>query len=356
MFEQATFEIASMLPFTVATEATLSLVRIDILDSAHSNSFSSLAPKTILSSNTQHQTPKQKMTSLLHPTSQPQIQMSLPTPRALLTSLITAISTIPLLPEPGPEPKEPPADPAERRAAEKCTLSNNSQSNPLRRVPPSHRHLITTLHVLFPSLLLPALDALERGLVGRVTLVSHSDAATAGSGHLGRERERERERGGDRDRNSIYLVHSAAAAASATEGRRRRGAAATATEGNRDLVGSAGAGRLYIVRLGAWHCTCAGFAFAAVLQGGGMAGRERGEEEAEEEQGVSAGTELDWSFGGMSCDGLDLGAGDTTGEGVPVCKHLLACLLAERWSVALGRYVVEWRVGREEMAGIVADV
>jgi hypothetical protein len=84
-----------------------------------------------------------------------------------------------------------------------------------------------------------------------------------------------------------------------------------------------------------------------------VTGRERG---GEEEEGVSAGTELDWSFGGMSCDGLDLGGGDTAGEGVPVCKHLLACLLAERWSVALGRYVVERRVGGEEMAGIVADV
>lgn len=72
------------------------------------------------------------------------------------------------------------------------------------------------------------------------------------------------------------------------------------------------------------------------------------------EFGVGEGTETDmeWSFGGMSLDGLAAGAG----EGVPVCKHLLACLLADRWSVALGRYVVERRVGREEMAGIVADV
>jgi hypothetical protein len=52
----------------------------------------------------------------------------------------------------------------------------------------------------------------------------------------------------------------------------------------------------------------------------------------------------------MSLDGL---AG---GEGVPVCKHLLACVLAEKWSAALGRFVVERRVSREEMAGIVAKV
>lgn len=54
------------------------------------------------------------------------------------------------------------------------------------------------------------------------------------------------------------------------------------------------------------------------------------------------------SFGGTTVDGPD--------EGTPVCKHLLACLLAERWRGALGRYVVERRVKREEMAGLVADV
>ena len=41
--------------------------------------------------------------------------------------------------------------------------------------------------------------------------------------------------------------------------------------------------------------------------------------------------------------------------GVPCCKHLLACLLAERWHAALGSYVMGRRVGKEEMAGIIAD-
>jgi hypothetical protein len=63
-------------------------------------------------------------------------------------------------------------------------------------------------------------------------------------------------------------------------------------------------------------------------------------------------TGAEWSFGGMSLDGIEAGAG----EGVPVCKHLLACLLAERWGTALGQYVVERKVAREEMAGIVAEV
>lgn len=44
---------------------------------------------------------------------------------------------------------------------------------------------------------------------------------------------------------------------------------------------------------------------------------------------------------------------DTEGSGsssVPLCKHLLACVLAERWVVA-GSMVGEREVGREEMGG-----
>lgn len=55
------------------------------------------------------------------------------------------------------------------------------------------------------------------------------------------------------------------------------------------------------------------------------------------------------SFGGFSFD-------DAAQQGVPICKHILACLLAEKWEAALGGYVLERSVTREEMAGIVADV
>lgn len=59
-----------------------------------------------------------------------------------------------------------------------------------------------------------------------------------------------------------------------------------------------------------------------------------------------------WQFGGLSYDGLG-----EDGEAVPpCCKHLLACVLAERWGAMLGRYVIQRTVGREEMAGIFADI
>jgi hypothetical protein len=58
---------------------------------------------------------------------------------------------------------------------------------------------------------------------------------------------------------------------------------------------------------------------------------------------VGKGKDGEWEFGGSSFDGRE-------GEGVPVCKHLVACLLGERWDL-LGGYVREREVSREEMGG-----
>ncbi|KAK4122575.1 hypothetical protein N657DRAFT_691084 [Parathielavia appendiculata] len=366
----------------------------------------------------------------------------LPTARTMLTTLIKAISAIPLLP--APEAYHQPADATEKLNREApLTDSTINNNNPLRRVPPSHRHLLITLHVLFPGLVLPALDLLERGLVARVGLASSSGSATAttttktcrrdgsgggervvnksGSGgavdhvddddgrskvggwrpqdgdgegvkqkqqHQSHQRRLNNEKcdegeGGEEEastagtatttrgnaqpkttRASFYLVQSAASqVAAAASSRRRRKHSDDGHDGREEMATAVA--KEYIVLLEAWHCSCAAFAFASVQGGNANSewvaevadSREQSEfghgAAAEPGEGSgSAGTEMDWSFGGMSLDGLAAGSG----EGVPLCKHLLACLLAERWSAPLGRYVVERRVGREEMAGIVAYV
>lgn len=59
--------------------------------------------------------------------------------------------------------------------------------------------------------------------------------------------------------------------------------------------------------------------------------------------------EAKWQFGGRSFDGID-------GGGVPCCKHLLACVLVDRWGEVLGEYAKERTVGKEEMAGLGAEV
>ena len=149
----------------------------------------------------------------------------------------------------------------------------------------------------------------------------------------------------------------------------------------------------YEVRPHAWSCTCPAFAFSAYnnsdplssptyeeawddeggvlydegYRSGGSGGGDGtgigdgngGEEEEEEEMldvpvddniiGTSEEShghgQHEW-WGGLMR--VEKGGGEA-----PLCKHLLACLLAERWEVA-GGMVEEREVGREEMAGWAA--
>jgi len=118
--------------------------------------------------------------------------------------------------------------------------------------------------------------------------------------------------------------------------------------------------RYYTVRLSAWNCSCAAFVFAAFPgslssvpttelseadlphHGNGRWGVEKPGD------GIEAEEEERWNFGGLSTDGHDGGA-------VPCCKHLLACVLAERCGGWLGGFVKERTVGREEMAGLACE-
>jgi len=75
-------------------------------------------------------------------------------------------------------------------------------------------------------------------------------------------------------------------------------------------------GLVYTVRLKAWNCDCAAFAFAAFppvyppLESEDYEQNERGR---------------------AGCRGLSFNGREGGEDGIPVCKHLLACLLAERW-------------------------
>ena len=95
--------------------------------------------------------------------------------------------------------------------------------------------------------------------------------------------------------------------------------------------------RTYIVRLASWNCTCASFAFDAFPPAKSAYGT--GHEDG--------AMDTSWS-GGLSLDGMT--------EDMPCCKHLLACLLAERWAVEHEDYVVTRHVTRDELAGIVAEL
>lgn len=231
--------------------------------------------------------------------------------------------------------------------------------------------------MLFPSLLLPALDLLDRGLVTR--LVGPGEAASAVSAEAthaahqddGSHETRQEDGGGSQVREStvappppslVYLVRSAQKPTRRPYG--GGGGDAPATTSAPTTTSSSQ--RTYIVHTAAWNCTCAAFAFSAfpplagapTLLGPGHSGPEEDPVSAigimvddgdDVEEGE--GTMAPWQFGGIGFDDC-AGAGGVP----PCCKHLLACVLAERWGCGLGRYVARWEVGREEMAGVFADI
>lgn len=159
-------------------------------------------------------------------------------------------------------------------------------------------------------------------------------------------------------RNEVYYVHSAAATAATTQ-----------RFGRYPTVGLEK--KSYEVRLRAWNCSCPAFTFAAFsstpTSSVAPVGRsasvlvdvEDGMEEAlgggegrMEEGGGEGGTDMgregeEWGFGGLP----SLWAvGEET---VPVCKHLLACVVAERCGL-LGGFVAERVVSSGEGAGLGA--
>ncbi|KAK0508108.1 hypothetical protein JMJ35_009192 [Cladonia borealis] len=283
----------------------------------------------------------------------------LPTPQTFLSSLLTTL---------------PPSNPL-------------NTSPPL---PPTSRSPFLTLHALFPTLLLPALDLLDRRLLTRFILnppkpqpqnaeeptiaanpnnnnapQSHSAAGTNKS-----EIEKKRR---------IRIIYYALSTTSTTSHSRR--AADPTTH--------------YEIRPQAWSCTCPAFAFAAYNNNNPPPSPslspipydERNMDDGNQYRGNNSGSDasnrndiqneendndddeemLDIPpSASAERENIGVSGNDKPGQGwwgglmrvskggeggeVPLCKHLLASLLAERWEVA--RDMVEEReVGREELAG-----
>jgi len=198
---------------------------------------------------------------------------------------------------------------------------------------------LLTLHALFPTLLLPALDLLDRRLVTRFILQDEPiDRSTVAE-------EANQDGNGKSDSNTmVYYVKSTAQ----RDGRSRYSR-------SRDVGGTS-----YEVRTRAWSCTCHAFAFAAyngagaspaykayedVDDFGGRRMSRDGDEEMLDVPETETTVEQDgpWQWGGLMLEGED----------IPLCKHLLACVLVERWDMG-GSKSDEKVVGREEMAGWAA--
>ncbi|KAI4202168.1 MAG: hypothetical protein LQ346_002020 [Caloplaca aetnensis] len=219
--------------------------------------------------------------------------------------------------------------------------SSEQIANPLTHAPPSVKSLLLTLHVLFPNELLPALDLLDRKLVSKSILNDGFAGGIDPATHVSAPTEAREDV--TTVSGSVYYVRSS------QQPRSSRFAA------GRTYDAFATSGQHYEVRLRAWNCSCPAYALVWVgyLGDGAFGGLnfhdgqediKKAEEAIEGMRGeVVEGMGREDRFGGlMRGDG-----------GMPVCKHLLACLLAESWK-GFKDYVEERVVEREEMSGWAA--
>jgi hypothetical protein len=262
------------------------------------------------------------------------LESPLPSKSEFLTSLINQLSTI---------------QPAASRAADRDIATTTSgttryndaalslrdresgrTANPLSRLSASQlsklEPLMLTLHSLFPNELLLALDILDRKLVQRFLVMKDKAEAKEREGKTddissdppqGKSPEWN-------DKSTVYFVRSTAS-----------------TRGDLE--------RSYEVRLRAWNCSCPGFAFSAFGEleppssDDAMMSAEVGLARPEEDD-RNASKENPW-FGGS----LTRAASNSS---PPVCKHLLACVLASRCP-ALFAHGMEERsdISKMELAG-----
>ncbi|KAK4062676.1 uncharacterized protein Triagg1_9794 [Trichoderma aggressivum f. europaeum] len=200
------------------------------------------------------------------------------------------------------------------------------------------RRQLLTLHVIFPSLLLPALDLLDRDLVTRLLVADQLQKAPQGAApasvspddilkHEGIENTNEPSEDyipdslqamDHKDQICMYTVQSAVS----TTSRRKRHTPQTT--------------KVYAVHLDAWSCSCGGFALDAYSHYDVVNSSEKLQNPPP--KGL---------FGNLGLDRL------TSLEDFPCCKHLLACLLAEKWRKTPGGHVQDRYTTKEELAGII---
>ena len=213
--------------------------------------------------------------------------------------------------------------------------------------------LMLTLHCLFPNELLPALDILDRKLVGRFYLVTDTDSSTdlverkrklddcddrnvlspAGQGHTEDNNDNNNNRW---PREEHYFVRSTTSTT------------ATATNNNRRAPE-----KTYEVRLRAWNCTCPAFTLSVFRElvepaaAGTDVNSSMAQDEAEDDDDDDDDEEDRW-FGGT----LARARSKTSPSPPACCKHLLACVLASRCPALFGDGVDERHgISVEELAG-----
>ncbi|KAJ4289615.1 hypothetical protein N0V90_010944 [Kalmusia sp. IMI 367209] len=251
-----------------------------------------------------------------------------------------------------------------------------SSVNPLQGAPEAIKRQLLALHVVFPNELLPALDLLDRTLVTRFRIRRSKEGETEGAapqqvrrcqgdGALAPGTSIQDGRPGldsapnpSPSSSGIGTLSSSDAYIRAAPDAEVPGNAVSAilrdaANGAMDVIyyvrsaqqrssrygSSVDSTTSYEVRLKAWNCSCPAFAFSAFPP----VHPEPPVPMYDPTENVQT-TEGEWTFGGVGM-----------GSGVPpVCKHLLACVLAERCAGLFGSFVEEKTISVEEAAGWAA--
>ncbi|PYH92023.1 hypothetical protein BO71DRAFT_35369 [Aspergillus ellipticus CBS 707.79] len=203
---------------------------------------------------------------------------------------------------------------------------------------PEVKKLMLTLHCIFPNEILLALDVLDRSLVKQFVRGDNQPGDCPADAHLTTSEDPVKNEPPTVD--DIFLVLSASTAMASSA---RSLSSSKPRSSEVDQKG-------YEVRLRAWNCTCPTFTLAAFRDIGPRSpAKEDGDSlsrvEMKESLCESGEPKSQTSFGGT----LTLGS---TKSSPPVCKHLLACLLAVRCPGIFGlceRDTVA--VGTKELAG-----
>ncbi|KAF1363805.1 hypothetical protein EJ07DRAFT_100613 [Lizonia empirigonia] len=233
-----------------------------------------------------------------------------PTPRDFVTQLLNSLPSLPV---------------------------HDTAANPLNDAPESVKQQLLSLQVLFPNEFLPALDLLDRKLITRFRIGIEEPASTASENGATATSSTHMQHNDSPNTSvhtdTVYYVRSA---------QQRSSRFSTSYDSTIS----------YEVRLRAWNCTCPAFAFAAFPSihpepPSPTCAPHSAPTETTDLLGTDAdakGASMEWVFGGASL-----------GEGMPpVCKHLLACVLAERCRDVFGECVEERRVAIETAAGWAA--
>ncbi|KEF51317.1 uncharacterized protein A1O9_12667 [Exophiala aquamarina CBS 119918] len=195
------------------------------------------------------------------------------------------------------------------------------------------RSVFLTLHVLFPHHLLPALDLLDHGLVtrlvpkpGRIQVDGDDDRARLTTDPTGAC--------GASPTNpawEVFYIQSSSAVTSTTNTRRKK-QSVSAT--------------FYEVRLDSWNCSCPAFsvdAFQGLMSAGDDTAGERPDQLDNFLSGIHEAEEVGWRVGGI--------ATLPSPGGAPICKHILAAVLARAAPMLFGTGVAESIASREQLAG-----